>query len=87
MPTYTYQCKKCEFSFEEFHSMSETVEFCKKCGSDVQRVLSMDFFTSKVNVAIKNKPGTLVKKYIEEVRDEVRKEKTNLSTKEYDIND
>ncbi len=87
MPTYTYQCNKCAFQFEEFHSMTESVEVCPECPSPVSRVLSKDFFISKSNVGVKNKPGALVKEYIEQVKDEVRKEKTNLSTKEYNVND
>lgn len=87
MPTYAYQCSKCALKFEEFHSMTESVEVCPECASPVSRVLSKDFFISKSSVGTKNKPGTLVKKYIEEVRDEVRQEKANLSTKEYNVND
>ena len=87
MPTYTYQCTKCEFVFEEFHLMSETVESCKKCDSPVRRVLSSDFFVSKTSVSNKEKPGSLVRQYIEDVKEEVKREKKSLSTKEYVVND
>ncbi len=34
MPTYTYECKKCEHLMDVFHSMSESPRVkCESCGS------------------------------------------------------
>ena len=87
MPTYTYHCKACKLTFDEFHSMSETVECCRDCNSKVERVLSSTFNIKKTSPAAENKPGTLVKEYIENVRKEVKSEKHRLSTEEYKVND
>jgi putative FmdB family regulatory protein len=38
MPTYEYECKKCGFSFERFHSMSAPApKRCPKCRGAVRR--------------------------------------------------
>jgi putative FmdB family regulatory protein len=31
MPTYDYHCSKCDYSFEEFHTMSITLKKCPQC--------------------------------------------------------
>ncbi len=42
MPTYEYDCKECENSFEEFQSMkSEPVANCPKCGALTKRKFSV----------------------------------------------
>ncbi len=41
MPTYEYQCVKCEHRFEEFHGMSERPKLkCPKCKGRVERLIS-----------------------------------------------
>ncbi len=40
MPTYEYECTKCEYRFEKFQSMKdEPVKRCPKCRCKVRRVL------------------------------------------------
>jgi len=40
MPTYEYECRKCGFAFEKFHSMTaKPVEKCPKCGGKVRRLI------------------------------------------------
>lgn len=34
MPLYIYECEKCEYKFESFHSMNEELHNCEKCSSD-----------------------------------------------------
>tara|TARA_R110002074_G_scaffold122670_1_gene257562 strand:- start:525 stop:788 length:264 start_codon:yes stop_codon:yes gene_type:complete len=86
MPTYTYKCDKCELVFEKFHSMSEAVEHCE-CdpASTVQRVISKTSVIRKNRSFGEKKPGSVVKKYIEDVKDEVRKEKRRIRNQEYEI--
>ena len=38
MPTYEYECKKCNKRFESFHGMDESVDDCVFCGGSVRRV-------------------------------------------------
>ena len=40
MPTYEYQCQKCNFRFEEFQNISEKpLSRCPQCGGRVQRLI------------------------------------------------
>ncbi len=40
MPTYVYECKKCQHQFETVHKISdEPVKECPKCGGEVMRLL------------------------------------------------
>ncbi len=40
MPTYDYECKKCNEIFEEFQSiMAEKLTTCPKCGSPIKRLV------------------------------------------------
>ena len=87
MPTYSYYCKECNLAFEEFHSMSETVEKCKECGSSVDKLIAMSFNIKKNTSVATQKPGAIVKEYIKAAKREVKNEKTKISTKDYKEND
>jgi putative FmdB family regulatory protein len=40
MPTYTYQCKKCNHSFDMFHAMSAQPRVkCTRCGAGCRRMI------------------------------------------------
>ena len=40
MPTYEYECKKCEYRFDAFQSMSEDpLSKCPECGGRVRRLI------------------------------------------------
>ncbi len=42
MPTYDYQCTKCEHVQEEFHKMTETPEIiCEICGKPMKRIITV----------------------------------------------
>jgi len=69
--------------FEKFHSMSDQVNECEKCGCKVKKLLSAPVNLRKNNNFGKPKPGSLVKQYIEDVGEEVRREKEKLKTKEH----
>lgn len=39
MPTYEYECKSCNYRFEEFQSITdEPIKVCPKCGKAVRRL-------------------------------------------------
>ena len=86
MPTYIYQCNKCDLVFEKFHSMSETVEHCE-CDptSTVRKVVSKSSIFKKNRSFGNKKPGSIVKKYIEDVKEEVKQEKRRIQNQEYEI--
>jgi putative FmdB family regulatory protein len=83
VPIYKYQCKECEYTFEEFHPMSETIEECPKCASAVRRLLPKGRVTRKSLPTGNNKPGKIVKQYIEDVKQEVKQEKKRILSQEY----
>ncbi len=39
MPTYEYVCPQCGV-FEQFHSITVTIEHCPNCGQEVSRLIS-----------------------------------------------
>ena len=40
MPTYEYECKKCDKIFEVFQSIkAEKLKTCPECGSEIKRLL------------------------------------------------
>lgn len=40
MPTYEYECNKCNEHFEMFQNMTEKpIRTCPKCGGDVKRLI------------------------------------------------
>jgi putative FmdB family regulatory protein len=84
MPTYQYRCDKCDKVFDIFHAMSEKVECCQVCESPVSKVLSGGF-SIKINPNLKkSKPGSLVKEYIKDAKEDLKAERERLSSQEYE---
>jgi len=84
MPFYIYRCEACKEEFEIRHGMFFIQEKCVKCHSDgfLFKVPSFGGLKANANIPIGTKPGTIVDKYIEEVRKEVKDEKRKLKSKE-----
>ena len=78
MPKYTYKCTNCQEIVTRYHSFSERLADCSECGSEntLTRVPS-NFLTEKQDDS-PLKAGTLVKEYISETREELKKQKENL---------
>jgi putative FmdB family regulatory protein len=48
MPIYEYECVSCHHHFENFQrSKSDEVTDCPKCGSDIERKMSLTSFSLK----------------------------------------
>ena len=75
MPSYVYECEECGEFFEAFHSITYDLEECQVCNSSgcLNRIPEMPNYT------IKKKAGKVVKEYIEQVRQEVKQEKQDMS--------
>jgi len=81
MPKYDYCCKICGFVFEYRHQMSETLERhpdCKQEECQVEKVPSFHRHFIKIQDKKGRKPGDLVKKHIEETKEEIKQQKLNL---------
>ena len=82
MPTYKYKCQSCDITFEKFHSMSETVEKCVQCESSVTRVPSLNYNLKKTSSRSKTKPGSVVREYIKDAKEDLKQQKRDIRGKE-----
>ena len=82
MPRYSYKCSVCGEILEYFHSMSETKEDCEKCG-EKQTLKKIPSQVNLVKLNTEKKVGSLVKKSIEEFRQDLEQEKENLRNEFY----
>jgi len=84
MPLYTYECETCKNTFELRHSVKELPEACNVCEikGPLRRIPPVPTILKKKESG-KTKPGTVVKKFIEEATQDLRKEKEERNQKEY----
>lgn len=81
MPRYQYQCKDCDTEFTVRHSMNEMVEDCPECqGDSVERIMP---YLRYDNTEKKQIVGSVVKKSIEEAKQEMERDRKEASRKEY----
>ena len=82
MPKYFYKClsDECKQVFEAVHSMKEKLNTCLHCSGSVERVpMNMvSVFKSSSDTQVKQKTGSVVKKSIEEFRQDLKDEKKRL---------
>ena len=82
MPKYDYECVKCGKVISVRHSASETPDFDQDCKSDkcdMERKLTSFRIVKKDQDFTNSKPGQLVKRSIEEAKEEVKQQKKELS--------
>ena len=90
MPRYSYKCEKCEKQFTVFHSIKERMTGCADVGCEKELTENLqknfgEFFISKEKSSqTKEKAGTVVKKHIEEAKQEAVEQKRN-SRKEFKV--
>ena len=79
MPTYEYKCNDCHQSFDVFHLMCESVDNCSLCGSsNIQKAIGGFTVITKPLHTKDNKPGNIVKKYIKDLKDDLKVQKEEL---------
>ena len=85
MPRYVYKCQECEIVFQITHSIKEKLTDCEECNTEasLRRIPSMPLILNKKQNEQKQKVGSVVKRHIEEARDDLKQEKEELSKKEY----
>lgn len=81
MPRYHYHCDKCDADFEYYHAMSEKKTTCEVCNQ--QTLLKVPSFSGIIKKEDKHKVGTIVENYIEEAKEELKREKENIKKVEY----
>lgn len=84
MPKYTYHCQDCDKVYEMTHSMSEIISICQGCGSD--KGLNKIPTSFNLNKSIDHKgqkPGTVVKQSINELKEDLEQQKKDLKGREY----
>ena len=86
MPRYVYRCEKCENVFQIVHSIKEKLTDCEKCKAKetLKRIPSMPLILTSKEEKQKEKVGTLVKKHIEDTKEELKQEKENLQNQLFD---
>ena len=86
MPRYVYRCEKCENVFQTVHSIKEKLTDCEQCKTNetLKRVPSMPLVLTRKEKKQKEKVGTLVKKHIEDTKEELKQEKKNLQNQTFD---
>ena len=82
MPKYAYKCKNCGDEFEVRHSMRDRLYDCIKCGmqESLVRIPQMVF----KQTLEKDKPGQLVKEYIDDNREVLKQQKQEASSEFYE---
>jgi len=81
MPRYAYHCEKCDGVFEYYHTLSEKKTQCEVCKE--QTLLKVPHFSGIVKKENKQKVGSIVETYIEEAKEEIKREKQDLKRVEY----
>ena len=83
MPLYTYECGACKSIFDSRHSIKEPLPGCESCGdvSQLRRIPPVPFILKK-NENKPAKAGSVVKSFIEEAKQELKREKKELQERE-----
>lgn len=88
MPKYAYECSYCEIEIDIVHSMDEdkSGSVCPECGSlDALEKLLVPFSATYKEVQHdKEKVGSLTRKSIEQSREDLKKQRSEIAGKIYD---
>ena len=86
MPKYTYHCGECDNLLEIRHSLREVCKICEICGAEgtLERRPSTIFLVKKnTQLMEKTEVGDVMKKSIEDARQDLKHEKDALKGREY----
>jgi len=82
MPLYTYECGACKDTFDVRHSIKERLDECKSCGvpDHLRRIPPVPFILKSESRPAK--AGNVVKNFIEDSKQDLKREKKELQRKE-----
>lgn len=85
MPKYSYRCDSCSHTFDVRHSIKDLLTDCPECDQKevLKRVPSTPFRSTTTKKTQRGKVGEITKKFIEDARKELKKEKKQLKEEEY----
>ena len=86
MPEYTYKCEACTTIYNRRHSIKECLTDCEECeaAGTLVRIPSTPLILKKDIIGCKiDKPGKVVKDFIANAKEDLRKEKETLVRKEH----
>ena len=81
MPLYVYKCEDCKKEFEIRHGMSYEGQVCTNCNS--KNVFKIPSLSIEAHRRIHtSRAGKIVDKYIKDVKEEIKQDKSNLKKRE-----
>tara|TARA_R110002110_G_scaffold299614_2_gene513845 strand:+ start:47 stop:313 length:267 start_codon:yes stop_codon:yes gene_type:complete len=85
MPRYIYKCSNCEEVLQIIHSIKEKLKDCEGCDTEgsLTRIPSMPLVLTKKQNNEKRQVGSFVKEYIENVKEDLKDEKEEMSKQVY----
>ena len=85
MPRYIYKCSNCEEVLQIIHSIKEKLKDCEGCDTEgsLTRIPSMPLILTKKQNNEKRQVGSFVKEYIENVKEDLKDEKEEMSKQVY----
>jgi len=78
VPRYQYRCSYCKSLSTLFHLSEERATDCPACGSEKTLTKALTTFTTSSRAKKKEKVGTVTEEFIEEARDDLKKQHEDL---------
>ena len=82
MPKYVYECKECGIIKEVVHSMQEKLKDCAECDT-MNTLRRIPSFNLMIGTTGHTQAGEKVKEFIEDVKEEIKRERSDLKKREY----
>ena len=85
MPKYTYKCTECDTIVVKYHGMKDRAHDCAQCNKEgsLRRVMTRISLQDRA-INDKKPVGSVVKKFIEDAREEIETEKRERNSDKLD---
>ena len=81
MPRYAYRCDSCDREFLTAHASTEVLETCEQCGTHGALIKLLTKPSYKKKGRDYSKVGQLTKDFIEESREQLKKQRKEIEDK------